>query len=147
MKKTMVILISAALVLILAVGGLIWYLISAVSGAGSTAASRSVEDYLAEQWPGYRVEEWENGVLHLSRSLKLTYEQLEKYGDQPEMNELVEGHLETLEQIAVGMIRNCGAEPKEITITGLSSDGQAAYTVRSDGTISTCWSAWQEEKP
>ncbi len=149
MKKTMLILIAAALVLILAAGGLIWYLLSALSRAGAPAATKSVEDYLAEQWPGYRLEEWDAdaGSLRLSRSLKLTYEQLEKYGDQPEMNDLVRGHLDTMGQIAAGLIRYCGAEPKQMTVVGLSSDGQTAYTVRSDGTIETCWAASEAPAP
>ena len=149
MKKTMLILVSVALVLILAAGGLIWYLISTLSKAGGSAPTKPVEDYLAGQWPGYRLEDWDAdaGSLHLSRSLKLSYEQLEKYGDQPEMNDLVQGHLETMNQIAVGLIWNCGVEPKQITITGLSSDGKSAYTVCSDGTITTCWADESTRNP
>ena len=141
MKKTMLILTAAVLVLILVTGGLIWYLISAISKAGAPADARSVEDYLAGQWPGYRLEEWDpdTGDLRLSRSLNNTYEQLEKYGAQAEMNDLVLGHLDTIEVIAAGLNRNCGVRPERITVVGLSSDGQTAYTVCSDGTITTCW--------
>ena len=141
MKKTMLILIAVVLVLILLVGGLIWYLVSALSGAGGAAEKLSVEAYLAEAWPDYSLEEWDakNGDLRLSRSLRLTYKQLEKYGDQPEMNELVLGHLSTMEQIALGLTHSCGEEVRSITIVGLSSDGQTAYTVSRDGTITTCW--------
>lgn len=141
MKKSLLLLLCLALVLMLTVGGILWYLFSRLTPAQPETGTRSVEDYLAESWPDFTLEAYDRaeGSLRLTLRLRLTYEQLVQYGDQPEMEELVLGHLETMKDIVRGAQTFCGVKLDAVTVTGLSSDGQIAYTVTSDGETTACW--------
>ena len=141
MKKTIVLLLCLALALMLVVGGVLWYLFSRLTPPAPKTGGQTVEEYVAESWPDYTLESYDpaDGSLRLGLDLRLTYEQLVQYGDQPEMEDLVLGHLDTMEEIARGAQTFCGVKLGTITVTGRSSDGQIAYTASSDGETTACW--------
>jgi flagellar basal body-associated protein FliL len=67
MKKTMLILSAVALVLILAVGGGIWFFISKLTAKEAVPEKSTVETYLNGHWSFYRLRSWDpaSGALEL----------------------------------------------------------------------------------
>ena len=146
-KRTMLILAVVALVLILLVGGGIWALLSMLD-AGNTPISsgpverEAMEAYLTEKWPVFRLRSWdpETGSLELDYSLRFTYEQMEKYGGTlDELKDLPAGNLSTVSALKTAAFENTGASIRTVTVYGLTTDGQTAYTVCPDGSVETCW--------
>lgn len=140
-KRLMLLLAGIALVLILLVGFLLYALFSGLSG-GERQAQQPLEDYLAEHWPIFRLRSWdpETGTLELDYPLRFSYAQMEKYGASvEELRELPEGNHATVETLRTAARESVGASVREVTVYGLSSDGQTAYTLFPDGSVSACW--------
>lgn len=148
-KRTMLILAAVALVLILLVGGGIWALLSMFDTGQAPATSGDVDNetmeaYLTEKWPVFRLRSWdpEIGILELDYPLRFTYEQMEKYGGTlDELKDLPAGNLSTVSALKTAAFENTGASIRAVTVYGLTTDGQTAYTVCPDGSVETCWDA------
>lgn len=140
-KRTMLILSAVALVLILVVVGLLAGLFSGLSGL-SRNEPQALEDYLAAQWPIFRLRSWdaESGALELEYPLRFSYAQMQKYGAKlDELRELPAGNLATAADLKNAAREAAGVAIRAITVYGLTNDGQIAYTVRPDGSVSACW--------
>lgn len=144
MKKTMLILCAVALVLILLTVGLLAGLFSALGGGKGSASAPSLEAYLAESWPLFSLRRWdpEQGQLELDYPLRFTYKQMKKYGAVlEELRELPAGNLETAAVLKAAALEAADTTIREVTVYGLTSDGEVAYTVYPDGTLRACWDA------
>ena len=145
----MLILIAVALVLILLVGGGIWGLLSMVDAGNPPAPSGTVdneamETYLTEKWPVFQLRSWEpeTGALELDYPLRFTYTQMKKYGGtMDELKDLPAGNLSTVAALKTAALEDLGASIRAVTVHGLTTDGQTAYTVYPDGAVETCWDA------
>ena len=141
MKKTMLILSAIALVLVLLVGGGIWFLISHLTGAEQKTEKQELAPDLAEHWDFFRLRSWdaESGVLELESPQKLTYAQMEKYGEELNLADDALAQLDHIQSLRIGLRDVCGLSPTRITVYGVSSDGQEAFRVEEDGSLAACW--------
>ena len=140
MKKTMTILLSAAFALILTAAVLLVLFVFRLSP--EQAPAQPLEDYLAEHWKVFTLRSWDagTGTLELDYPLRFTYAQMEKYGgSMEELSELPVGNLTTVESLKLTVQEACGVQLRSVTVYGISSDGQLAYTVHADGSITACW--------
>ena len=141
-KRVLLALTAIALVLILLTVGLIWYLVKTLSGAGEGQPKAALEPYLAEKWTVFQLRSWdpESGSLELDYPLRFTYAQMEKYGASlDELRELPAGNRTTADALKAAAYEDCGVTVREITVYGLTNDGETAYTVHPDGTVEACW--------
>ena len=145
MKKFLLIALSLLLVLFLAAGAALWLFISRLPKSPNERQTQPVEDYLAESWPAFSLAEYDEGAgrLVLEKTLSFTLAQAEKYGAAAGLQELAEGHLDTLPLILSGVQSRCGVELREVLIRGVTTDGGTAYTVSSDGSVEAVWEAPQ----
>lgn len=140
MKKTILILSAVALLLILLSVGLLLGLFSGLHR--DTPATRSMEDYLAESWPLFRLQSWDeaSGALELEYPLQFNYAQMEKYGGTiEELRDLPAGNVATANDLKIAAWESAGLEVRSVTVRGLTTDGQIAYTVYPDGSVTACW--------
>ena len=143
-KRTMRILIAVALILVLLVGGPIWAILSLFDGGRLPTAKKDadVETYLTEKWPVFQLRSWdpETGALELDYPLRFSYAQMEKYGGTlDELKDLPTGNLSTVAALKTAALEDVGAAIRDVTVYGLTSDSQTAYTVFPDGSVKTCW--------
>ena len=140
MKKTMIILVSVALVLCLTVAVLLVTFFFKLQPEQEKKIP--LEDYLAEQWTVFKLRSWDAGTgsLELDYPLRFTYEQMKKYGgSMEELRDLPTGNLYTIASLKTAARNAAGAELRSVTVYGITSDGQVAYTVFPDGRITACW--------
>lgn len=140
MKKTMTILLSLAFVLILTAAVLLVLFVFRLSPEQSP--SQPLEDYLAEHWKVFTLRSWDakTGALELDYPLRFTYEQMKKYGgSMEELRDLPTGNLDTVGSLKAAARNASGAELRAVTVYGMTTDGQVAYTVYPDGSITACW--------
>ena len=140
-KRTLLILSAAALVLILMAVGLLAWLFSGLSGL-SRGAPQPLEDYLADQWPIFRLRAWdaETGALELDYPLRFSYAQMEKYGAKlEELQALPAGNLATAADLKTAAREAAGVVIRAVTVYGLTTDNRIAYTVHPDGSVTACW--------
>lgn len=148
MKKTMLILAVTAALLILLTVGLLTGLFSALGGVREVRQEQKLEDYLAEAWPLFRLRAWnaETGELELEYPLRFSYEQMEKYGASvEELRDLPAGNLSTVAVLKAAALESAGVTLRAVTVYGLTNDGQTAYTVYPDGSVTVCWDAGAAE--
>lgn len=146
-KRVMLILAALALALVLLVGGGIWALLSIFDTGKSPAPSgpvdrETMERYLTEKWQVFQLRSWdpETGTLELDYPLRFTYAQMEKYGGSlEELRDLPAGNLATVAALKNAAFEDCGVSIRGVSVYGLTTDGQTAYTVRPDGSVETCW--------
>lgn len=140
MKKTMTILLSLAFVLILTAAVLLILFVFRLSPEQSPA--QPLEDYLAEHWKVFTLRSWDakTGALELDYPLRFTYEQMKKYGgSMEELRDLPTGNLDTVGSLKAAARNASGVELRAVTVYGMTTDGQVAYTVYPDGSITACW--------
>ena len=140
MKKTILILCAVAAVLIGLVVGLLAVLFSGLRG--EPTEQQDLAAYLSEHWPVFRLRAWdaETGVLELDYPLRFTYAQMETYGaTMDELRALPAGNLETVASLKTAAREAAGQTLRAVTVYGLTTDGQIAYTVYPDGRITACW--------
>lgn len=139
-KRTLGVLAALALVLILLAGGLLWAMLSPLSRGRSETPD--LPDWLEGRWTVFALRQWDPdaGTLELDYPLRFTYEQMEKYGGTiPEVGEIPRGNLETLSTLREDLRQNLGLTDLSITLYGRTTDGQTAYTLFPDGSLSLCW--------
>ena len=140
MKKTMTILVSVALVLILLVAGLLaWFFFKLNPEQEPT---QSLEEYIAQHWQIFSLRSWnaETGALELDYPLRFSYAQMEKYGaTMEEVRDIPAGNLDTVASLKAAAREAAKVSRRAVTVYGVTTDGQVAYTVSPDGTISACW--------
>ena len=143
MKKPVLILAAAALVLILLAALLLLQLVSRLNpDQGTGDAPQSLEEYLRDQWPVFSLRAWdgETGALELDYPLRFTLEQMEKYGAAlEELRTLPEGNRDTVAALKAAAYSSVSVTIQTVTIYGVTTDGQIAYTLHPDGTVSACW--------
>ncbi|MBQ1678952.1 MAG: hypothetical protein II062_05420 [Oscillospiraceae bacterium] len=144
MKKTMLILCAVALVLIILTVGLLLGLFSTLRGAEPPApeGGEALAPYLAENWPVFRLREWNaaTGELRLDYPLRFSYAQMQKYGAaMEELQALPAGNLETVAALKTAVRESLGVTLRSVTVYGCTNDGQIAYTVYPDGAVEACW--------
>lgn len=140
MKKTMIILVSVALVLILLVLGLLYGFFSKLNPDQGDLPS--LEDYLTQNWKIFRLRSWDagTGTLELDYDLRFSYEQMEKYGaSMEELQAIPTGNLDTVASLKTAVWEAAKVKLQAVTVHGITSDGKEAYTVSPDGTITACW--------
>ena len=143
-KRSMLILAVIVLVLVLLLGKGLWALIP-MFGNGNTRTdgeNADLESYLSDKWTVFQLRSWdpESGVMELDYPLRFTYAQMEKYGGSlEEINGLPTGNLSTAALLKTAAYEDLGAVISEVTVYGRTTDGQIAYTVSPDGSISACW--------
>lgn len=144
MKRTLLWLGAAGFVLILLAGGLVLALFSKLNTR--PAGNGNLESYLAEHWPVFHLRAWdaETGALDLDYPLRFTYAQMEKYGaSMEELRTLPEGNLDTVSALKTAAREAVGVTVRRVTVYGMTTDGQVAYTVQPDGVVTACWSVPQ----
>ena len=140
MKKTMIVLASVALVLTVLVAGLLAWLFFKLNPQQEEAPS--VETYLAENWKVFRLRRYDadTGTLELEYPLQFTYAQMQKYGgSMQELQDLPIGNLDTVESLKTAVRETTKVILRNVTVYGMTSDEQVAYTVLPDGSITACW--------
>ena len=148
MKKTMLILVSVALVLILLTLGLLWWLISGLAGRKASGyAPDSVAEYIAEKWTFYRLRSWDpdRRSLELEYPQELTYDQFARYGAELGFTEAALDQTEQMRNLCRGMQERLGLQPETVTVYGISADGREVYSVDLDGTLTACWETEPEQ--
>lgn len=142
-KRMMLILAAVALALILLVCGMIWWFFSLLGGGAAPEANGGdLETYLSEKWTVFQLRAWdpETGTLELDYPLRFTYAQMEKYGGSlEELRELPAGNLSTVAALKTAAGEDVGATIRKVTVYGVTTDGETAYTVHPDGSVETCW--------
>ena len=143
-KRTMKILAVLALVLLLLVGGGLWTLLSMLNPGKTPAATGEgdLESYLSEKWTVFQLRAWEpeTGTLELDYPLRFSYAQMEKYGASlDELRELPRGNLATVSALKQAAFEDLGLTIRAVTVYGFTNDGEIAYTLRPDGSVSACW--------
>ena len=119
MKKTLLLLSALALVLILAVVGLLLGFFSRLGQIGQPKAD--LERYLAENWPVFTLRSWdeETGALELDYPLRFSYEQMQKYGASlEELQALPEGNRATVAALKTAVREACGHSLRPVTGRG-----------------------------
>ena len=141
MKKTMLILSAVALVLILAVGGGIWFFISKLTAKEAVPEKSTVETYLNEHWSFYRLRSWDpaSGALELDYPQRHTFEQMKKYGAALDFSADALAQTQHMQDIRYGLSQVCSVSPTRIVVHGVSSDGREVYTVNEAGDLKACW--------
>ncbi|MBR6119091.1 MAG: hypothetical protein IKH77_04795 [Clostridia bacterium] len=142
-KRGLLLLAGLALALMLLAALLLVLLFSGLTGR-EEGQKPSLEDYLAEQWTVFRLRAWdpETGALELDYPLRFSYAQMEKYGAAvEELRELPAGNRETVAALQSAARESTGARIRSVTVYGLTSDGQVAYTLFPDGSVECCWQA------
>ncbi len=140
-KRMLLILAGIALALILLIGGLILFLLKGIGG-GNRRPEQDFEQYLSEKWTVFALRSWDPdaGTLELDYPLRFTYAQMEKYGNSlEELQELPEGNVSTVNALKSAAYEDCGVTLREVTVYGITTDGETAYTVWPDGTVRACW--------
>lgn len=146
-KKTMLLLGGAALALIALAAVLLIVLFSGLSEP--KPQNQALEDYLAEHWTVFRLRSWdaETGTLELDYPLRFSYAQMEKYGASvEELRELPAGNKDTVEALRAAARETAGAVVQAVTVYGLTTDGQVAYTLFPDGSVEACWEKTAENE-
>ena len=143
MKKPVLILAAVALVLILVAAFLLLQLISRLNPQqGTGEAPQSLEEYLRDQWPVFSLRGWnaETAALELDYPLRFTLEQMKKYGASlEELRALPEGNRDTVAALKAAVYSSVSVTIQTVTVYGVTTDGQIAYTLHPDGTVSACW--------
>lgn len=140
MKKTMLWLSALALLLIVTVVGLLLGLLSRLQPEQPEATD--LETYLAQDWPVFTLRAWspDTGVLELDYPLRFTYAQMQKYGGRlEELRALPEGNRSTVADLKTALYERGLPAVRAVVVYGVTSDGQTAYTLHADGTVSACW--------
>ena len=143
-KRSMLILAVIVLALIFLLGKGLWSLIPMFGNGNTRTDGESVdfESYLSEKWTVFQLRSWDpdSGVLELDYPLRFTYQQMEKYGGSlDELRGLPEGNLSTVAALKTDAMENAGVTVRDVTVYGLTSDNQIAYTVFPDGSVTACW--------
>ena len=145
MKKSVLILAAVALVLVLLAAVLLLQLVSRLNPEqGTGEATQSLEEYLRDQWPVFSLRAWdgETGALELDYPLRFSLEQMKKYGAAlEEFRTLPEGNRGTVAALKAAAYSSVSVTIQTVTIYGVTTDGQIAYTLYPDGTVSACWDA------
>lgn len=144
MKKMMLILTVTALVLILLTVGLLLGLFSMLRGTEAPASDggEALEPWLAENWTVFQLRKWDaaSGTLELDYPLRFSYAQMQKYGAAlEELRELPTGNLDTVAALKTAARETLGVTLRSVTVYGLTTDGETAYTVHPDGSVESCW--------
>lgn len=146
MKKWMIAVIALVLVGLLALSAFLIITIvglaeSKDSSAETNIAFEAVEEYVAKSWPNFISNyDTQEQLLTLSHETTMTYENARSYGGNVYAEELApETYLEQVRSIAVDIIAHCGCSSLEVVLEYTSSDGQAIFSVSSNGDIWTCW--------
>ncbi|MBR6414352.1 MAG: hypothetical protein IKS21_07065 [Oscillospiraceae bacterium] len=143
MKKSVLILAAVALVLVLLAAVLLLQLVSRLNPEqGTGEATQSLEEYLRDQWPVFSLRGWnvETGALELDYPLRFSLEQMKKYGAAlEELRTLPEGNRDTVAALKAAAYSSVSVTIQTVTIYGVTTDGQIAYTLHPDGTVSACW--------
>ena len=140
MKKTILLLSALALVLIAVVVSLLLGFFSRLGQIGRPKAD--LEDYLEENWSVFTLRSWdeETGALELDYPLRFSYEQMRKYGGSlEELQALPEGNRATVADLKTAAREACGLSLRSVTVYGVTTDGQTAYTLHPDGRLEACW--------
>ena len=140
MKKTMILLGAVALALILIVVLLLSSLFRALNPEQEELPR--LEDYLKENWTIFSLRRYDadSGALELDYPLQFSYAQMEKYGaSMDELRELPAGNLDTIASLKTAAREACAVRLQAVTVYGITSDGQVAYTVFPDGSVKACW--------
>ena len=145
MKKSVLILAAVALVLVLLAAVLLLQLVSRLNPEqGTGEATQSLEEYLRDQWPVFSLRGWnaETGALELDYPVRFSLEQMKKYGAAlEELRTLPEGNRDTVAALKAAAYSSVSVTIQTVTIYGVTTDGQIAYTLHPDGTVSACWDA------
>ena len=142
MKKTMLLLTGLALLLIALSVGLLMGLFSQLNPAQADALD--METYLSENWRVFQLRSWDpkTGSLELNYPLPFSLEQMKKYGDRlEELRELPEGNRGTLADLRLSLEESVSGTVRQISVYGVTTDGEVAYTLAPDGSLSCCWDA------
>ncbi|MBQ1371296.1 MAG: hypothetical protein IIY70_00055 [Oscillospiraceae bacterium] len=140
MKKTILLLSALALVLIILSVGLLGGLFSQLRSEQSDAPD--LEGYLSNNWSVFQLRSWEpaSGRLELDYPLPFTLEQMKKYGGRlEELRALPEGNRSTLADLKLSLEQYFPGIVRQITLYGMTTDGEIAYTLAPDGKLACCW--------
>lgn len=140
MKKTILLLSALALVLIVLSVGLLMGLFSGIQP--KQPPGQDLEGYLSKNWSVFRLRSWDanSGTLELDYPLPFTLEQMKKYGGRlEELRDLPEGNRSTLVDLKLSLEACFPGAVRHITLYGLTTDREIAYTLAPDGTLISCW--------
>lgn len=145
MKKWLIVCLLAALALLLAVGVFLTVRFLGLFQSGQEAtepsAALSVEDYAQTYLTGYTAQ-LDGQTLTLTKPAGLTYAEACKHGGSIYEGELApETYLPQVQSIALDIAAKCGMRGVSVILQYESSDGEAIFSVSSDGTVQTCWAA------
>ncbi len=106
-----------------------------------TLQTQSVLAYAQEKWPKYTCGyDAASNTLTLTAPTTLTYEQACSFGSNVYCDENApETYLDEVSMIALTAASDCSLPSVTVLLCYASSDGQTIFSVKSDGTIRTCW--------
>ena len=147
MKKWLIPLIAGVVILLIAL--CVFLIVRFVSLSSSLAETDAtppetsdLEAYAAEHWPQYSPEyDAAAQTLILTRKTQLSYEQACRIGANIYSDSTApETYLDDASAIALNLISQYDCPALTVDLTFLSTDGEAIFTVSSDGSVETCWS-------
>lgn len=144
MKKWLI-----AIVLILAVAlivGCVVLCVHLLNHSDSTAEEASasaaqIEAYVREHWAMFDVSyEEATQSLTLNKSASMTFEKACAYGASVYSGELApDSYLSEIRSIGLDVLASFDCPSLSVELLYMSSDGEPIFSVKSDGTVWTCW--------
>ncbi len=146
MKKWLIILIVLVLVLLISLCVfLVMRFASLASSVPETEAGAAdpsqIEAYAREHWPQYSaIYDTATQTLTLTRTTQLSYEEACLVGAMVYSDSTApETYLDDASAIALNVMSEYQCPDLTVNLSFLSTEGDAIFTVCSDGTVETCW--------
>ena len=130
-----------ALLLVAVVVGIVWFAKSVKEKTDMpTNEDRTVKAYFEETWPDFCpvVYNEEAQTVTLQKQIECTYDQACSFG-KAVYEDVALGHIDTMEVMMTACSSLCHVTLTDITVYGISLDGEMIYTVHADGRLTGCW--------
>ena len=144
MKKWLIVCVLVVLALLIALGAFLavrFFRLYQTQNATEPPASVSVEDYAQDYLTAYDARyDAASATLTLTKQTNLSYDEACKHGASIYEGELApDTYLPQVRSLLLDVAAKCGISDLKIILQYESSDGEAIFTVSSDGTVDTCW--------
>lgn len=144
LKKWLMACVLVVLALLIALGAFLavrFFRLYQAQNATEPSAGMSVEDYARDYLTAYGAQyDAVAGILTLTKQTSLSYDEACKHGASIYEGELApDTYLPQVRSILLDVAAKCGISDLKIILQYESSDGEAIFTVSSDGTVDTCW--------
>ncbi|MBR4308335.1 MAG: hypothetical protein IKT58_01935 [Oscillospiraceae bacterium] len=152
MKKTMIVLLGVAFLLLLV--GSIFLIRSFIQIYGQSQGENNptlsseageIESFMAEKWD-CKAASLQGNTLFMVRPMGLTYEEACRVGGLVFVDDIApESYLSLVATMQADVLTNFAIDDIRVILVYESTDGEEIFSVDSDGNIQTCWPREMEE--